>query len=233
MNTRVQDHGSKSCHRNEQPRFPSSIGRFRTLLASAAALVSLGWCLCMSAPLPPNIVLTEQDNAGTVNAEVGQLILVRLRGNPTTGHTWLLELIDGESVVSSGGPVFEPDPGGGIGVGGFFEFTLKVIQPGPSTLRFIYCQPWNPSAVAAKFTVTILVSNQSYVLRLFIEATDGKVIVRWLATGSEGFSLEYAPTLSIPTWSKLHEPVETDGMWKKVTLPCCEPNLFFRLSDSK
>ena len=72
------------------------------------------------------LVLTEQDNGQTVGAVIDQTILVNLRGNPSTGYTWLLTSTNGDSVVPTGPAAYTPDAGGGPGTPATFSFPLRA-----------------------------------------------------------------------------------------------------------
>ena len=86
-------------------------------------------------PSPPEaLVLTEEDNGKTVAGVVDQPVAVNLRGNPTTGYSWMLASTNGDSVIPTGPATYTADSGGGAGVGGTFSFPFQVVKPGETTL---------------------------------------------------------------------------------------------------
>ncbi|GAB5357824.1 hypothetical protein AAMO2058_000407700 [Amorphochlora amoebiformis] len=72
--------------------------------------------------------------------------IVRLKGNPTTGFTWLIRPKK-DGVVQFGEPEFQRNssPHGAVGVGGFFEYRISVVSEPVDTetiLDFYYVQQW-------------------------------------------------------------------------------------------
>lgn len=98
------------------------------------------------------------DNAKTVSAQVGQEIVVSLRGNPTTGYTWERSAPERAAVQAIGEVEYlaDPNPAGIVGVGGIFRARYRVAQPDRAVLRLRYRRPWEPeSSVAASFEATV------------------------------------------------------------------------------
>lgn len=105
------------------------------------------------------IILTEADN-GTLEAiDVGDIILVRLSGNPSTGYEWQRT----DTLLES---ILEPLPEGGCCGGGCggdqvgsptpSEFRFKAISSGTTRLEFVYQRPWEEEPIDM-FSVIIYV----------------------------------------------------------------------------
>ncbi|MDP6635790.1 MAG: protease inhibitor I42 family protein [Phycisphaerae bacterium] len=107
------------------------------------------------------IVLSEQDNGRTITPRLGQRIIVRLAGNPTTDHSWSVSPIKGGSVRQisrlSYGP---PGPGAMDGAGGVYTASFKGVRNGRSVLTMVYKRSRDRKAKPVKtFTVTIAVGG--------------------------------------------------------------------------
>ncbi len=105
------------------------------------------------------IVLTEADN-GTLEAlNVGDVILVRLNGNPSTGYEWQRTDILLESILE---PLPERGCCGGscggdeVGNPNLSEFRFKAISSGTTRLEFVYQRPWEEEPIDT-FSVIIYV----------------------------------------------------------------------------
>ena len=125
---------------------PTSSGAFKLCRKCST---KLGQCEHCRAPLKggpaaKTIELDEKANATTVAATVGQLIIVRLRGNPTTGYSWYLKEIEGEAIEQVGKVKYVPRkvPRGIVGSGGTFVATFRAAKPGEAAVLMVYVRPW-------------------------------------------------------------------------------------------
>ena len=91
---------------------------------------------------PMDITPRHADEA--VEAFVGQTLRIRLPGNPSTGYTWVVKVLKGDSVAQHGKLVFEraEGTGGMAGAGGTLVATFKALRPGPTTVILEYKRPW-------------------------------------------------------------------------------------------
>ena len=100
------------------------------------------------------IEVTEANNGTSIDAEVGDTIVVRLSDNPTTGYRWDLEPVTGESLVldDSG---YEPSVGA-VGSGGVATWSLRATAEGTTTVALKRWRPWEGNAsVLDRFAVTV------------------------------------------------------------------------------
>ncbi len=107
---------------------------------------------------PATIKVTPSAPAGTtVDAKVGDTVIVSLDANVTTGYEWQFTAGDTFSIESSK-YVPDPNPDNLSGKGGTQIVTLKVTKAGTSDLTGRYVRPWeSPSpSPAADVTVTIV-----------------------------------------------------------------------------
>ncbi len=120
------------------------------------AVVALGaMALTSDDPGPQTHSYTAADDGSSVEAAVGDTIVVVLEGNPTTGYSWQVEAADA-TVLASAEPeyVVESDL---IGAGGTYTFTFTALAEGETQVRLVYLRPWESVAPIQTFTLTVTV----------------------------------------------------------------------------
>jgi inhibitor of cysteine peptidase len=105
------------------------------------------------------VTLTQADNGRSVEVRPGNVIVIQLAENPTTGFRWAVDQID-EQIVTIVRVDYTTAAGGGIGGGGARSFTLKAEHSGTMELRLKLWRDWEgESSVIERFTVTIQVRS--------------------------------------------------------------------------
>ena len=100
------------------------------------------------------IELTDAENGGSIDAHVGDTILLALLDNPTTGYRWELEPVTGVSIVLDVAG-YEPSSGE-AGSGGVATWLLSVAAAGTTSIALKRWRPWEGDAsILDRFTVTI------------------------------------------------------------------------------
>ena len=135
-------------------------------LAVAALLAAASLAACGSSSgssdggspaAPKTIEITPVAQTGpTVEAAVGDTIVVSLDANATTGYSW--ELTAGDTfTIESSKYVPDPSPSNVAGSGGTQVVTLKVAKAGTSDLTGMYRQQWNSPSPDAQpdFSMTV------------------------------------------------------------------------------
>ena len=110
------------------------------------------------APRSPWVEIAKTDSGKHARVPVGQLILIRLPGNPTTGFQWRVAAVGGQSVRLLSEPKYVPaaNPGGLVGAGGVFWFKFQAVAPGTTKIKLIYDRPWEKGhAPADAFQITV------------------------------------------------------------------------------
>ncbi len=85
------------------------------------------------------------DTDGQVELEQGQILVVTLESNPTTGYGWEVAEIQESILEQMGEAEFKPSETGEppiVGAGGWEIFRFKAISAGQMTLQLVYLQPW-------------------------------------------------------------------------------------------
>lgn len=108
------------------------------------------------------LMLTKADNGKTVEPMVGQEIVLRLAGNPTTGYSWAAKALEGKAIRPVGQVKYEQDAGqaGRVGAGGTFEFRFQAVAEGSATISMVYARPWEKDKPPAEtFKVSLAVKE--------------------------------------------------------------------------
>lgn len=113
-----------------------------------------------------DLVLKKDSDGKTVEASVGRAIRVELSGNPTTGYSWIVSKIEGESLKQVG-QVEYASSADRLGAGGVFAAAFKPVKPGRTTISMEYRRPWEKNVKPAEtFKVTVEVKEHETALRL-------------------------------------------------------------------
>ncbi len=116
------------------------------LLATASLLLLTLVTACTSSQssgstaVPPEVTLTDANNGQTVELRTGQLLVISLKGNLTTGYSW------GVSdtlpfLQAQGEPEYKPDSNL-TGASGVFTLRFKVTGSGNGKLMLVYRRPF-------------------------------------------------------------------------------------------
>lgn len=94
-------------------------------------------------------IVTEADNGRTVVLDVGQTLVIRAQGAPSTGFSWEDVTPAGGIARREGPPTFESGSSA-LGGSGYFVFRFRVVAEGTDTLRFVYRRAFEEATPAAK-----------------------------------------------------------------------------------
>ena len=109
----------------------------------------------MSNPSESGLTVTTADHNKTFQMSAGELIILHLAENLTTGFRWEFEEPEPESleVVSS---QYVRASGGGIGSGGKRVITLRPTAAGSHSIRLKHWQSWSgEESVTERFQVDL------------------------------------------------------------------------------
>jgi len=103
------------------------------------------------------IHLTDADNGKQVAVKSGDVIVVALESNPTTGFSWQLTEMD-NTVLKQVGEVKYESGGKNIpGAGGTETFRFEALSTGEVTLTLWYMRPWESVQPLEIFTIQVVV----------------------------------------------------------------------------
>jgi predicted secreted protein len=109
----------------------------------------------------PPVNVNEDDDGGQVELEPGQILIVTLESNPTTGYRWE-QVKDQESILEQIGEAeFKPSETGEpplIGAGGWEILRFKAVSAGQMTLELVYHRSWEEGVDPLEtFSIQVLV----------------------------------------------------------------------------
>lgn len=144
----------------------TSSGAFKLCKACSAKAGKCQACLKpLAAPAPaaiPPVMVTESDAGKTVTVTKNAQLEITLPGNITTGYSWKVTGLEGDSLKPVGQPQYLPSPAPAerVGTGGQFVFKFAAIKPGTTKLTLAYARPWEKDTPPAKtFTLTVAVQE--------------------------------------------------------------------------
>jgi len=114
-------------------------------------------------PIEPEEVNVNEDDAGSqVELEQGQILVVTLESNPTTGYSWEVVETQGSVLEQMGEAEFKQSDTGEpplVGAGGWEIFRFKAISAGQMTLKLSYRRPWEEGVEPVKtFSIQVAVN---------------------------------------------------------------------------
>ncbi len=110
----------------------------------------------------PDVNVDEDDDGGQVVFKQGQVLVVTLESNPSTGYSWSVVENQDSILEQVGESEFvqpeQSDPPM-VGVGGWEVFRFKAVSTGQETLELIYRRSWETDVEPANtFTIEVVVN---------------------------------------------------------------------------
>ena len=99
------------------------------------------------APAPSEdlaVGLALKDDGRTVQLAPGQVVMVSLKANHTTGYQWVLADSAHAVLAREGDPTYDVDSTGAVGAGGFETWRFRAVQAGTGTIALQYRRLWEP-----------------------------------------------------------------------------------------
>jgi len=106
------------------------------------------------------IVISQTDQGGVFECRLGDVILIRLEENPSTGYQWEVSGID-EQVLKPQDSEYSGAASTALGSGGARTFSFKPQSPGTAKVRMRLRKAWEPEDAAIDhFEVTVHVRGK-------------------------------------------------------------------------
>ncbi len=102
---------------------------------------------CASAPL--SSVSVSEDRHCPLSLHTGQMLIVSLPSNPTSGYRWNLREVSSEQLKSLGPEVFSSPENDLIGGDGISTWRFEAADSGSGRLYLTYQRPWESDAEPA------------------------------------------------------------------------------------
>ena len=94
------------------------------------------------------IKLTRNENGKSIEAQVGETVLIELPENPTTGYFWTLNMVQGKETVYVSNSSYKAVTNSEIGGKGMRTFVLDVRSSGTATIEVKLRRQWEPESAA-------------------------------------------------------------------------------------
>lgn len=95
--------------------------------------------------------LTSADAQAVVPVQVGDVLVVRLAANASTGFAWAWDEPTAAGVlVQAGEPAMSGVDATRVGSGGTQAWRFRVVKPGDARLRLDYRRPWEQATPPAR-----------------------------------------------------------------------------------
>lgn len=112
----------------------------------AGCVLASGLAACTSAGAPAassERVLTAADSAAPVVLSVGDVVLVNVEANPSTGYGWIVDQAAAAGTIEQiGEPSMALSNPGAVGGGGTQTWRFRAVATGQGELRMDYRRAW-------------------------------------------------------------------------------------------
>jgi inhibitor of cysteine peptidase len=106
------------------------------------------------ATVPERILLTDQNQGQVVDVRVGQLVVLSLPENATTGYRWAIDHIDND-LVEADQPTRQY-PSSAVGSGGRIEWVFTLKAPGNTEIALKQWRNWEGDrSIVMRFRVQL------------------------------------------------------------------------------
>lgn len=96
----------------------------------------------------------QTDSGSTIAAAAGDVLVLSLPENPTTGYSWKMTLSSGLKAESD--RYIEADKAGDlVGGGGTHVWRIAVVEAGTQIVKGEYRQQWDPTQTPQYFSLTV------------------------------------------------------------------------------
>lgn len=110
---------------------------------------------------PEEVNVNEDDDGSQVELEQGQILVITLESNPTTGYSWEVVETQASILEQMGEAEFKQSETGEpplVGAGGWEIFRFKAVSAGQMTLKLGYQRPWEEGVAPLKsFSIQVVV----------------------------------------------------------------------------
>lgn len=115
----------------------------------------VGVLLLLSGCFGP-LVIDETTDGAIQTIDLGNILIVELCGNPTTGYEWRRLDSLNQAVLEPLGYEYIPDRSEIVGSGGLWRFRFKAAHTGSTPLEFEYRRSWEEDPIES-FSVIVIV----------------------------------------------------------------------------
>ncbi len=112
-------------------------------------------------PPAESVEVNEDNNGGQFELERGQILVVTLESNPSTGYTWELAEQSKSILLQLGEVEFKSSDTGDpptVGAGGWEIFRFRAVSSGQMRLLFFYHRSWEDAEPLNTFSIQVTVN---------------------------------------------------------------------------
>jgi len=107
------------------------------------------------------VVTAGDEKQQTVEATVGETVVLRIPSTPGTGFAWQVASLDSEHLTLLGKPTYEPPLTPALGAAGYQVFKFLLQKPGSAHVTLHYRRAWETGREPARtFDLDITVRPQ-------------------------------------------------------------------------
>ena len=110
-----------------------------------------------ASPRVPMLEINKSHNGQVARLRVGNVLVIRLPGNPATGYQWQAATSNSQAVRLTVRPQYSPSASTAPAMG-TYTFTYQAMQPGSGSIRLYYVRPNDPNRPRDSFAVGVNVS---------------------------------------------------------------------------
>jgi len=126
-----------------------AVPRLSALLAVVLVLAGIAGCAAKK---------VYREGTPAISGRAGELIIVELPSNPTTGYSWMLVAQPDPTVATLMDTDYEVSPSSTLGQGGGHQrWTFRLVAAGSTSITFGYGRTWEnaPAQKATTFTIAV------------------------------------------------------------------------------
>jgi inhibitor of cysteine peptidase len=114
----------------------------------------------LAKPRVQTLEINKSHNGQSARLRVGNVLVIRLPGDPATGYLWQAASTNSPAVRQTVRPQYSPPAPNapGSAARGTYTFTYQAVQPGTGSVRLYYIHPSDPKRPRDSFAVGVNVS---------------------------------------------------------------------------
>jgi inhibitor of cysteine peptidase len=111
-------------------------------------------------PRPQKLEINQSHNGQLARLHVGNVLVIRLPGNPASGYQWRAATTNSAAVRVTVRPQYSPPVSSAASpaASGTYTFTFQAVQPGSGSIRLYYVRPDDPARPRESFVIGVNVS---------------------------------------------------------------------------
>jgi predicted secreted protein len=126
---------------------------------ATVVLALLAWAPAPSAATADTITVGQAASGGCRTLDRGDVLVVRLSSNPSTGYAWRIRSGGRPVLALAGRSYLPPTSGQSLGAPGTAVFRFRATVVGKTMLRLVYVRSWETGVAPEKvFTLRVTVS---------------------------------------------------------------------------